>query len=264
MCTPRACLEPNAAPNTMDDTKRQLTPVSHVGRKVPTVVPVLLFFSLGFALGMISNSNIPNFFYDIPFVLPPPAPPPPPTLSPPPPSPRPPTIMSAPLQSPQVVLTRELAPSSVVHNMTDEELFWWASMAPKVRSTPYPCVPKVAFLFLVRGGLPLRPLWEKFFAGHEGLYSIYVHTDPLYTGSPPKDSVFNGRIIPSQVTKMISSRECTWKPFSVHRQKEKSRNQPDSQLRFYLCLFDLITFLGIRTSHAACSLQRSCYIYVHE
>jgi hypothetical protein len=194
----RACFEPDAAANTMDDTKRQLTPVSHVGRKVLIVVPVLLFFSLGFVLGMTSNSNIPNFFY-IPSVLPPPIP------TPPPPSP-PPLTMSASLKSPQVGLARELAPSSVVHNMTDEELFWWASMAPKVRNTPYTRVPKVAFLFLVRGGLPLRPLWEKFFAGHEGLYSIYVHTDPLYTGSPPKDSVFNGRIIPSHVTKMISSR----------------------------------------------------------
>ena len=85
-------------------------------------------------------------------------------------------------------------------NMTDEELLWWASMAPKVRRTPYQHrVPKVAFLFLARGELPLRPLWEKFFAGHEGLYSIYVHTDPSYTGSPPGDSVFYGRKIPSQV-----------------------------------------------------------------
>lgn len=73
-------------------------------------------------------------------------------------------------------------------------------MTPKVRSMSYRRAPKVAFLFLARGDLPLRPLWEKFFAGHQGLYSIYVHTDPSYTGSPPEDSVFYGHMIPSQVT----------------------------------------------------------------
>nr|CAB3472331.1 unnamed protein product [Digitaria exilis] len=57
--------------------------------------------------------------------------------------------------------------------MTDDELMWWASMTPKTQSSPYRRVPKVAFMFLARGDLPLRPLWEKFFAGHEGLYSIY-------------------------------------------------------------------------------------------
>ncbi|GJN40638.1 hypothetical protein PR202_gb29884 [Eleusine coracana subsp. coracana] len=182
----------------MDDTNK-LMPVSHVGRKLLTVVPMLLFFSLGFVLGMTTNSNFPNFY--LPFV--PPSSPipmqsPPPSL-PSPPSQSPPTLSSS-LQTQQVGLMRELEPSSVMHNMTDEELFWWASMVPKVRSTPYHRVPKVAFLFLVRGDLPLRPLWEKFFAGHQGLYSIYLHTDPSYTGSPPKDSVFYGRMIPSQKT----------------------------------------------------------------
>ncbi|PWZ10398.1 hypothetical protein Zm00014a_040169 [Zea mays] len=98
-------------------------------------------------------------------------------------------------------MARFLEPRSVTHNMTDEELLWWASMTPKVRSTPYHRAPKVAFLFLARGDLPLRPLWEKFFAGHQGLYSIYVHTDPSYAGSPPEDSVFYGRMIPSQKTR---------------------------------------------------------------
>ena len=95
-----------------------------------------------------------------------------------------------------------LAPSGVIHNMTDEELFWRASMAPKGHRTPYRRVPKIAFLFLVRGELPLRALWEKFFAGHHELYSIYVHTDPSYTGSPPEDSMFYDRMIRSQVCKM--------------------------------------------------------------
>ncbi|KAF8703986.1 hypothetical protein HU200_031467 [Digitaria exilis] len=91
-------------------------------------------------------------------------------------------------------------PGGAMHNMTDEELFRWASMAPKLDGTPYHRVPKVAFMFLVRGDLPLRPLWEKFFEGHHGLYSIYVHTNPSHTVSPPRDSVFYGRTIPSQRT----------------------------------------------------------------
>ncbi|KAI0497100.1 glycosyltransferase BC10 isoform X1 [Dendrobium catenatum] len=36
-------------------------------------------------------------------------------------------------------------------------------------------IPKVAFLFLTPGSLPFEKLWEKFFEGHEGKYSIYVH-----------------------------------------------------------------------------------------
>uniref|UniRef100_J3KW55 Uncharacterized protein n=1 Tax=Oryza brachyantha TaxID=4533 RepID=J3KW55_ORYBR len=61
--------------------------------------------------------------------------------------------------------------------------------------------PKVAFLFLVRAQLPLRPLWERFFAGHrKELYSIYVHSDPPYAAPMPTDSVFYGRMIPSQKT----------------------------------------------------------------
>ncbi|KAF8780761.1 hypothetical protein HU200_001178 [Digitaria exilis] len=172
---------------------------SHIGgEKLLNVVTMLLLVSLGFVLGMTYSSKSPNFY--LPFVaplpsptpppLPPPFPPPPPSSSPPPPT--------NPQQ--QSVPIRSLAPSTVTHNMTDEELMWWASMTPKTQSSPYRRVPKVAFMFLARGDLPLRPLWEKFFAGHEGLYSIYVHTDPSYTGSPPEDSVFYGRMIPSQKT----------------------------------------------------------------
>ncbi|CAO2204793.1 unnamed protein product [Urochloa humidicola] len=177
----------------MNDTNRAM-PASHIGWKLLNVLPMLLLFSLGFVLGMTYNSKFPNFY--LPFVAPLPSPPPPP-LPPPTPSPPPPPPPPA---NPQTGLVRFLAPSTVTHNMTDDELLWWASMTPKVQSSPYHRVPKVAFLFLARGDLPLRPLWEKFFAGHEGLYSIYVHTDPSYTGSPPEDSVFYGRMIPSQKT----------------------------------------------------------------
>jgi hypothetical protein len=87
-----------------------------------------------------------------------------------------------------------------MHSMTDEELLWRASMAPMIKSMPkHVIVPKIAFLFLVRGELPLRPLWDRFFKGHEGLYSIYVHATPGYNGSAPPESPFYGRMIPSQV-----------------------------------------------------------------
>ncbi|KAL9235064.1 hypothetical protein vseg_009862 [Gypsophila vaccaria] len=58
--------------------------------------------------------------------------------------------------------------------------------------------PKIAFMFLVRGALPLAPLWDKFFQGHQGLYSIYVHASPTYNEIYSKDSVFYDRRIPSK------------------------------------------------------------------
>ncbi|ESQ28430.1 hypothetical protein EUTSA_v10018660mg [Eutrema salsugineum] len=89
-------------------------------------------------------------------------------------------------------------PKSIMHNMEDKELFWRASMVPKIRNYPFPRTPKVAFMFLTRGPLPLAPLWERFFRGHEGLFTIYVHTNPFYNESVPQGSVFHGRRIPSK------------------------------------------------------------------
>ncbi|CAL5069114.1 unnamed protein product [Urochloa decumbens] len=161
-----------------NDRNRPLA-LPHLRRILLYVLPLpvaLLFFSLGFVLGMTSSARFENIYF--PFVTPslPSAKPSPPASFPP------------------------SGGASAMHNMSDEELFRWASMAPRVDGTPYHRVPKVAFMFLVRGHMPLRPLWEKFFEGHHGLYSIYVHANPSYTGSPPRDSVFYGRMIPSQRT----------------------------------------------------------------
>ncbi|EES02543.1 uncharacterized protein LOC8061357 [Sorghum bicolor] len=179
------------------DTNKPTRAPRSVG-KLLYVVHMLLFVSLGFVLGMASIAKFPNIYSYTPFVasLPFPTPPPPP-----PPAATPPLLPAPPKNNLRMGLMDLLAPSGVIHNMTDKELFWRASMAPKAHRTPYRRVPKIAFLFLVRGELPLRPLWEKFFAGHHELYSIYVHTDPSYTGSPPPDSVFYGRMIPSKETK---------------------------------------------------------------
>lgn len=41
--------------------------------------------------------------------------------------------------------------------------------------------PKIAFMFLTPGPLPLVGFWEEFFRGHEGKFSIYVHASKLST-----------------------------------------------------------------------------------
>lgn len=88
------------------------------------------------------------------------------------------------------------------HNMSDTELLSLASSSvSEIRDfTNYGQVQKVAFMFLTPGRLPLSPLWEMFFKGHEGLYSIYVHPHPSYNETYPQDSVFYHRAIPSQVS----------------------------------------------------------------
>lgn len=90
-------------------------------------------------------------------------------------------------------------PSNLMHKMSDEELFWRATFVPRINKYPFERVPKVAFMFLTKGPLPLAPLWERFFKGHEGKYSIYVHSLPTYEANFPSGSVFYKRQIPSQV-----------------------------------------------------------------
>uniref|UniRef100_J3NFA4 Uncharacterized protein n=1 Tax=Oryza brachyantha TaxID=4533 RepID=J3NFA4_ORYBR len=89
------------------------------------------------------------------------------------------------------------AAASAWHNMSDEELLWAASMEPRVRRDP---PPKVAFMFLTRGPLPLAPLWERFFNGSSReLFSVYVHSTPGYQPDFPPASVFYRRQVPSKV-----------------------------------------------------------------
>ncbi|KAF7128073.1 hypothetical protein RHSIM_Rhsim11G0118600 [Rhododendron simsii] len=91
-----------------------------------------------------------------------------------------------------------LSPKNLTHGMSDDELFWRASLMPKKAEYPYDRVPKVAFMFLTRGPLPMLPLWERFFKGHEKLFSIYVHALPGYELNVSNTSAFYGRQIPSQ------------------------------------------------------------------
>lgn len=95
-------------------------------------------------------------------------------------------------------------PLKTNHNMSDEELIWRASMVPKVRNYPYKRTPKVAFMFLTRGPVLMSPLWEKFFKGYNGLFTIYVHSSDLSSNwTESEQSVFYGRRIPSKVRKSL-------------------------------------------------------------
>lgn len=99
---------------------------------------------------------------------------------------------------------RAPASASAWHNMSDEELLWAASWHPRVARYPYRRVPKVAFLFLTRGPLPLAPLWDRFFASAAAdrrLYSVYVHATPGYRADFPPSSAFHRRQVPSQAAR---------------------------------------------------------------
>ncbi|QHO13305.1 uncharacterized protein DS421_15g514360 [Arachis hypogaea] len=94
------------------------------------------------------------------------------------------------------------APRKAMHDMNEEELLWRASIAPKIHKTPFNYTPKVAFMFLTKGPLPLAPLWERFFKGiNQEFYSIYVHPLPSFNGTFNQTSVFHGRTIPSKEVK---------------------------------------------------------------
>ncbi|XP_027921002.1 glycosyltransferase BC10-like [Vigna unguiculata] len=97
--------------------------------------------------------------------------------------------------------------TKAMHNMTEEELLWRASMVPRIKELPYKHAPKVAFMFLTKGPVFLGPLWERFFKGNEGFYSIYVHSHPSFNETLPQNSVFHGRRIPSK--------EVRWGEFNI-------------------------------------------------
>lgn len=90
-------------------------------------------------------------------------------------------------------------PSILSHPLNDSELLWRASFMPRIKEYPFNRVPKIAFMFLSKGPLPLAPLWEKFFKGHEQYYSIYVHSHPAFRPNFTSSSTFYKRQIPSQV-----------------------------------------------------------------
>lgn len=108
------------------------------------------------------------------------------------------TVADAP---PTQVAEPELHPMVLAQIRADKEtqqiLKKAATVAAKMKKLPDK--KKIAFMFLVKGWLPFAPLWEEFFKGHQGLYSIYVHADPSFNSSSELDTgVFRGRRIPNQ------------------------------------------------------------------
>ncbi|GER25338.1 Core-2/I-branching beta-1,6-N-acetylglucosaminyltransferase family protein [Striga asiatica] len=94
---------------------------------------------------------------------------------------------------------RFVKPRNLDHQLTDDELFWRASLVPQKEEFPFRRVHKVAFMFLTRGPLPMLPLWERFFSGQDAeKYSIYVHALPGFELKVDNTSVFYRRQIPSQ------------------------------------------------------------------
>ncbi|KAI4316235.1 hypothetical protein L6164_024234 [Bauhinia variegata] len=70
----------------------------------------------------------------------------------------------------------ELPPNIFSRELTDDEtesrvVIKEILKSPSIQSKN----PKVAFLFLTPGALPFERLWHKFFQGHEGRFSVYVH-----------------------------------------------------------------------------------------
>ncbi|CAN8277225.1 unnamed protein product [Cochlearia groenlandica] len=90
-------------------------------------------------------------------------------------------------------------PIVLMHNMSDKELLWRASFVPRRKEYPFNRVPKIAFMFLSVGSLPLAPLWERLLKGHESYYSVYIHSKVSSSANFEPSSVFYHRHIPSQV-----------------------------------------------------------------
>ncbi|KAK7306911.1 hypothetical protein VNO77_39537 [Canavalia gladiata] len=168
----------------------------HAHLQLVRFLPYLFFLAFGVTIGIIISFYIKSSTFNLQFAqllsssqkIPPPLPP----------------ATATPIKREEIPNLTQLRmkefiePSHVMHDMSDEELLWRASMTPKIHEYPFDRVPKVAFMFLVRGPVPLAPFWEKFFEGHKGYYSIYVHSNPSYNGTDPESPVFLGRRIPSK------------------------------------------------------------------
>ncbi|GBG67977.1 hypothetical protein CBR_g1096 [Chara braunii] len=59
---------------------------------------------------------------------------------------------------------------------------------------------KIAFMFLVRGPMPLASVWERFLRGHEGYYSVYMHACPGFAYAANDSKLFSSNLIPSEST----------------------------------------------------------------
>lgn len=153
----------------------------HIHLSFLNVVPYILLFTAGITAGVFFTFYLSNFSISLNLT-------------------QIPSSSFLPVTGGRVGLEEYLKPPEVMHDMEDEELLWRASMAAGIKKFPFRRVPKIAFMFLTKGPVYLAPLWEEFFKGNEGLYSVYVHSDPSYNHSFPESPVFHGRRIPSKVS----------------------------------------------------------------
>nr|XP_043608312.1 glycosyltransferase BC10-like [Erigeron canadensis] len=166
--------------------------------QLSNLLSIIIFFGFGLCFGIILTFHLKNVSFNLQFtqfsisttstntdpndVISLPSPPPPAQTQ---------------KQRTKIGLDTYIHPTNVMHDMSDEELIWKASMVPKVKDYPYKRTPKVAFMFLTKGSVLLSPLWEMFFKGHDGLFNIYVHSSSN-NWTLPQHSVFHGRRIPSK------------------------------------------------------------------
>ncbi|KAH6801583.1 Core-2/I-branching beta-1 [Perilla frutescens var. frutescens] len=67
-------------------------------------------------------------------------------------------------------------PPALFRGLTDDEFASRVVIRDILNSPPIISLnPKIAFLFLTPGALPFEKLWDKFFQGNEGRFSVYVH-----------------------------------------------------------------------------------------
>ena len=140
-------------------------------------------------------------------------------------------------------------PSSVKHTMNDEELLWRASFTPRIKKYPFERVPKIAFMFLTKGPLPLAPLWERFLKGHEGLYSVYIHSLPSFQPHFNPSSAFYGRHIPSQVCTYLCNTESVYDILCSTKDSAISAQYVFLRLVFIQYLFFFQWFSGFYFLH---------------
>ncbi|CAM8960333.1 unnamed protein product [Rhodiola kirilowii] len=71
---------------------------------------------------------------------------------------------------------RELSDEQIASHVVFRDIL--KMPAPKLKT------PKIAFMFLSTGSLPFERLWDMFFRGHEGKFTVYVHASkekPVHT-----------------------------------------------------------------------------------
>ncbi|CAA0818733.1 Core-2/I-branching beta-1-6-N-acetylglucosaminyltransferase family protein [Striga hermonthica] len=115
-------------------------------------------------------------------------------------------------------------PPAPARELTDDEIASRVVIrdiltTPPVISTQ----PKIAFLFLTPGALPFERLWDKFFQGHEGKFSVYVHA------SKDKPVHFSRYFL----NREIRSDEVTWGKISMVNAERRllgnALKDPDNQ-----------------------------------